>query len=95
MTSGRVVVEHISHFQRRVLVDALLDAWPAYWERRALALDAARPTREDFHGRATPEQLSAQWRRLTEAAQACRARAQVSPLDVVLPAVDVVLSEVA
>ncbi len=89
------LVEHIDHFQRRVLLDAVLDAWASHWERRARALEAARPVPGDYTGQATREQLSAQWQRLTVAAAACRARAQVSPLELVEPAVDAVLSEVA
>lgn len=88
-------VDHLTHHQRRVLVDGLLEAWPVYWERRARALEAARPRVGDFHGRASREALQARYDRLTEAAAACRARAQVSPLELVEPAVDAVLEEVA
>ena len=79
---------------RRVLHEAVLDAWGATWERRARTLEAAGPVPGDFTGRATREELSAQWQR-PEAAQACRARAQVSPLELVEPVVDDVLGEVA
>ena len=94
-SSVEQAVDHLAHFQRRVIVDALLDAWGATWERRARALEAARPRPGDFHGRATREELREQWQRLTAAAQACRARAQVSPLDLVAPEVDAVLDEEA
>lgn len=94
-TSVEQAVDHLAHFQRRVIVDALLDAWGATWERRARALEAARPRPGDFQGRATREELREQWQRLTAAAQACRARAQVSPLDLVAPEVDAVLDEEA
>jgi hypothetical protein len=57
----------------------LLDAWAAgtarYWRRRAETFEAARPTRGEFHGRATPEEANARWERLTATAQACRNRA--------------------
>jgi hypothetical protein len=88
-------VDTVEHHARRCLVDALLEAWPTYWERRARVLEAARPRAGDFYGRASREELQAQYDRLTEAARACRARAQVSPLGLVEHEVDAVLSEVA
>ena len=88
-------VDCLTHHQRRVLVDGLLEAWPVYWERRARALEAARPRVGDFHGRASRESLQARYDRLTEAARACRARAQVSPLELISADVDTVLEEVA
>ena len=87
--------QYLSNFAQGVFTDALLDAWGVTWERRARALEAARPVPGDFTGRCTREQLSVQWRRLTEAATACRARAQVSPLELIEPDVDDVLEEVA
>jgi len=89
------VTDSLSHLQRQVVLDAALGAWAGYWERRARALEAARPVLGDFTGAATREQLSVQWQRLTEAARACRARGQVSPLELLEPAYDDVLSEVA
>lgn len=94
-TTVQQAADHLTHMQRRVLVDSLLDAWSVYWERRARALEAARPLPGDFHGSASREELSAQWHRLTEIAKACRARAHVSPLDLVVEDVDAVLGEVA
>ena len=85
--------EEIGHMQRRVVVDALLEAWPAYWERRARAFEAARPAPGVYHGRSSRQELRAQWHRLTETAAACRARAEVSPLELVEPEVDVVFGE--
>lgn len=86
---------YVENFRRAVVTEVVLDAWAATWERRARALEAARPVPGDHTGRATREQLSAQWRRLTEAAAACRARAQVCPLELVEPDVVDVLGEVA
>jgi hypothetical protein len=88
-------VDHLEHHARRVLVGGLLDGWGPYWERRARALEAARPRAGDFHGHASREDLRAQWHRLTEAARACRARAEVSPLELIASDVDTVLEEVA
>lgn len=86
----------IAHMQRRVILDALLEAWPAYWERRARSFEAARPNPDrDFVGQSTQADLRDQWRRLTEAAAACRARGQVSPLEVIVPEVDAVFGEVS
>lgn len=88
-------VDYLDAAQRRVLVDLLLGGWGATWERRARALESARPRPGDFHGRANHEDLRAQYRRLTEAAQACRARAQVSPLELAEDAVDAVREEMS
>jgi hypothetical protein len=88
-------VDTLAHHERRCLIDAMLSAWPTHWERRARALDDARPRAGDFFGRASREELRAQYDRLTDAARACRARAEVSPLELVEPDVDTVLGEVA
>ena len=58
-----------------VIAEALRAGEATYWTRRAEALEGARPRPEDFHGRATREELSRRWRELTEAARACRSRA--------------------
>lgn len=89
------VTDHLTHFQRRVIIDGLLDAWGVYWERRARSFEAARPRPGEFHGTLSQEDLRDQWHRLTAMAQACRARAQVSPLELVIEDVDAVLEEVA
>lgn len=89
------VTDDLSYLQRQVVLDAVLGTWAGYWERRARSLEAARPVPGDFTGAANREQLSAAWWRLTEAARACRARGQVSPLELFEPAYDDVLSEVA
>ncbi len=66
-----------AHFLHRVLQDAFADASAAQWLRRAEQLEAARPRPGDFTGRATPAELAERSRRLTAAAEACRARAQL------------------
>jgi hypothetical protein len=71
------LIEHIDHFQHRVVQDALQDATAAYWRRRADTFDAARPRAGDYFGRATREQVREQDARLAAAARACRARADV------------------
>lgn len=93
--STRQAVDHLAHFQHRVIVDALLDAWSVYWERRAVAIEASRPRPGEFHGNATREDLRDQWLHASAIAQACRARGQVAPLDLAIEDVDAVLTEVA
>lgn len=75
------IVEHIDHFQRRVLQDALADGTAAYWRRRAETFEAARPRPTDYHGQATRADLAARDARCREAAEACRKRAGVSLVD--------------
>lgn len=94
-TPTRALVEHVEHFQHRVLQDALNDAMASYWNRRADAFLAARPRPGDFTGNATRDDLREQWHRLTETANACRARARVSLLVDLAPEVRDVLREVA
>jgi hypothetical protein len=72
------VVEHIDHFQRRVIQDAIADADATYWLRRAEMFEAARPRAGDYHGRATRADLAAADQRCRDAAEACRKRAAVS-----------------
>lgn len=38
--STRALVEHVEHFQHRVIQDALQEATAAYWLRRAAQFDA-------------------------------------------------------
>lgn len=82
--NARDVVDHVEHFQRRVIQDAMLDGWAATWERAAARFEAARPRLGDFAGQCDLEQRRAKWRELTEIAAACRARAEVAPLDLVV-----------
>jgi len=69
------LIEHIDHFQRRVIQDALADATATYWERRAATFEWARPRAGDYTGRATRADLARRDRSLQEAADACQARA--------------------
>lgn len=62
-------------FGYRVLLDVWSHASAAQWRRRAEDLEAARPRVGDFTGRATSDELTAAWDRLTTAAAACRRRA--------------------
>lgn len=74
----------------KMLRDCINEATSAYWLRRSQDFLNARPRIGDFHGQVTPAELRQRWEELTEIADACRARAQVSPLeaiDVDVPAV--------
>lgn len=66
---------HVARVQAAALVDAWLEGSRHYWLRRAAQLETARPRRDDFTGRATLTDIVDRHRRLTEAAEACRARA--------------------
>ena len=70
-------IEHLDHFQHRVVQDALKDAHPGYWLHRARIFEAARPRPGDYVGRATPGDLAERDERIAASAQACRARADV------------------
>lgn len=76
-TEGAGFPGDVDHYRARVLQDVLLLALPAYWDRRAAAFEAARPSRDDFHGRATGDDLAQADHRNAQTAQACRNRARV------------------
>jgi hypothetical protein len=79
------------HFLARIIQDALTEALPAYWRRRAQQFEDAAPTLEDFRGNATPDQLRERWRDCKTAAQACRNHAALLESD--LP--DYIADEIA
>jgi len=84
------LVEHVEHFQRRLIADALAEATSSYWLKRADHFEWARPSLTDFPGDATLDQRRAKWRELTEVATACRNRATVSLMqDDIEPELDV------
>lgn len=85
----------VDHFVKRLLTDCLAEATRNYWLRRAADFENARPRLGEFHGTATRSELRQRWRELSDMADACRARAQVAPLDEIDPDVEAVLSEVA
>lgn len=67
----------LENFQRRLIQDACQEARADYWERLAEYFDWARPKPGDRTGRATPEQIAEQDRRMAAMAEACRQRAQL------------------
>jgi hypothetical protein len=73
--------DHLALFLGYVLQDALNEANAAYWERRALDLDRARPRPGEWRAtHITPESLRARDRALSEDAAACRELATLAPL---------------
>lgn len=76
----RALVEHVDHFQRRALREAIRDAERGQNLRRAAEWEAAAPRPDDYTGRATPEQIAEATRRCHAVAAAYRARAEVVPL---------------
>ncbi len=97
MTAAAVLAEHVEHFRRRVVQDALSEATSAYWCRRADQFERARPTLDDFAGNATDTQRRAKWHELAAVARACRARASIALIqgnDIDVELLDV-LAEVA
>jgi hypothetical protein len=84
----------IDHFVYRLLTDCLNEGSRSNWLRHARQFEDARPTPNDYPGDADRDALREQWYRLTEVSQACRARAEVSPLEDIDPDVARVLREV-
>ncbi len=87
---------YVEHFRARVVQDALTEATGAYWLRRSEVFEAARHRPGvDYPGAASLDDLRERWVTLTETAQACRARAQMSPLDLDDAVIVAALREVA
>lgn len=90
------VPQRIDDFLHDALAEVMLTAERQWWLRRAEDFERAKPRPVgEFHGRMTAAQLRAQWLRLDAMARACRARAQVSPVDHIREDVANVLQEVA
>ena len=70
--------DEMHQFAARLLVDAWLDASARNWQRRAQTFEWARPRPGDFMGRASRDEMAARDRRLSETADACRARARLA-----------------
>lgn len=58
-----------------LIADIFREAEVSYWKARAQVFENCKPVPGGFHGQATHEELSAQWRRADETARACRNRA--------------------
>ena len=85
----------VDNFLHDALTEVFLAAERAWWIKRSEDFLNARPRPGQFHGLATRAELNAQWQRLTAMADACRARAEFSPVDHIREDVANVLSEVA
>lgn len=86
--------DHVAHFRRRVLMEALLDGWSIHNERQARRWLEARPRSGDFLGTSsTVEDQRIRWRRMTAVAAAYRSRATLVPLDELSADLVCVLSE--
>jgi len=68
------------HVARRVIADALLEATSSWWTARALDFERARSRPGDYLGGASAADIAAADARLSSTAAACRARAQLAPL---------------
>jgi len=85
----------IDSFLHDALTEVFIAAERQWWIKRSEDFLDARPKVGEFHGRSTRVELNAQWRRLTAMADACRARAEVSPVRHIREDVLNALSEVA
>lgn len=63
--------------QRRAIQDTIAKASAETWERRAAALEFARPRPGDFTGSATPAELAERDQRLALEAEECRNHARI------------------
>ena len=62
----------LGDFAKRMIQEALASALPSYWRARAAQLDAARPRRCDYPGKATTTELEARDTQLAGLAALCR-----------------------
>lgn len=76
-TLSAPVEAQLSRFSVRLIEEAISDALPFVWERRAEQLEQARPRPGDFNGLATAEDLATRDQRLAEQAAAVREHAEL------------------
>lgn len=88
------LADYLAHFERRIMIDAALEASRSYWLRRAEDFERAKPV-EPPGGFKYPEQAREQWRRCHALAKACRNAAEVAPVQDIADALDAVLGDVA
>lgn len=74
-TLSAPVEDQLASFGVRLIEEAIADALPYVWERRAEQLEQARPRPGDFNGRATAVELAERDQRLAEQAEGCRRHA--------------------
>lgn len=77
-------VDELDEPRDAALVEHIVAAWTTaeskYWARRAAHMEAAKPRAGDYLGRAGRAGRAATWRRLDDAARACRARAGLADI---------------
>ena len=79
MTRGMTSLgREVDALRHRFLLEVLSTCLAATWERRAAMFEAAVPRSNDWHGRATRQELEDRAARVREIAQACRNRAAVA-----------------
>jgi hypothetical protein len=94
-SSLAAALDNLPHMTRRLLQEAISDAWAPQQRARAAAWRAAAPRPGDFRGRATTADLRAAWTRCNTVADAFENRAAISPEHLVSADLENVLREVA
>jgi hypothetical protein len=74
-------VGELDPFTWGVLTDAYNTGHRLWWLKRARDFENAKPLPGEYHGNATPVELSARWRWCDEIARACRAKAEMVGAD--------------
>ncbi len=73
----RELLDHLTHFQHRVVQDAMNEARRSYWLRRAGDFRAALPRQSDWHGHEGLAGVRRRRERLLEIVAACEHAAEV------------------
>lgn len=76
-----VPANHLDHFRRRVIQDAMAEATACYWERRAGTFEACMIQPDDYTGGLTPEEIEQSNRRIENIIEACLNKARVIRLE--------------
>ena len=94
MSQLSLVVDNLTHLQRRVVLEAFETANADWLVRRAEEFERARPMPGDFTGNASRADLSRRWCELTEIAKALRAQAALLRMGVCDTELEELLEEV-
>lgn len=98
MTSTQTPVlvgDYLAAFTHRLIVDAVLSATRQHYLDLAEKFEQAKPRPDEYHGRASREDLREAWRRCDDTARALRAAANLAPLEEVGDLAALALQEVA
>ena len=74
----RELIEHLTHFQHRVLQDCLQESTASYWKRRAGDFRAALPRQDGWHGHEDLAGVRRRRERLLAIIAACEHAAEVA-----------------